>query len=283
MLSGGDFFIKILYITDLDGTLLNNNGKLSENTINTINSLIDNGMYFTFATARSIYSAKPITSLLNLNIPYVLMNGVSIYNPKNNSYINNEYISLEISAEIIKIFKENDLKCFMYRIDKNILTAYFTEITSQIMQSFAESRKNNYNKPFVQCKDLTNVADEKTIYYTITGEYEKLSPVKDAISQLKGVNYAFYQDTYTQKYFLEIFSATASKADGIKFLRNSYGFDKVVCFGDNFNDMAMFGESDFKIAVGNAVPELKKLADYIALSNENDGVAKWLSENWRLS
>ena len=56
-----------------------------------------------------------------------------------------------------------------------------------------------------------------------------------------------------------------------------------MCFGDNFNDMAMFGESDVKIAVGNAVPELKKLADYIALSNENDGVAKWLSENWRLS
>ena len=281
LLLGGDFSIKQLYISDLDGTLLDKIGKLSEFSINTLNYLIDKGMYFTFATARSIYSAKPITSSLNLNIPYILMNGVSIYNPQNNTYVNNEYISVEVSDEIIRIFKENNLKCFMYKIDENILTAYFTEITSQVMQSFAESRKNNYNKPFVQCKDFAEVADDKTIYYTITEEYERLLPVKNAVEKLKDINFAFYQDTYTQKYFLEIFSATASKADGIKFLKNNYDFEKVICFGDNFNDMPMFKESDIKIAVGNAVPELKKLADFITLSNENDGVAKWLAENYR--
>lgn len=272
--------IRQLYITDLDGTLLNKIGYLSEATVQTVNSLIDSGMYFTFATARSVYSAKPLTSALNINVPYILMNGVSIYNPKNNTYIKNEYISPEISVQIINVFRENNLKCFMYRIENEILTAYFTEITSQVMQSFAESRQKNYNKPFVQCRDLADVADCKTVYFTTTGEYEKILPVKNIIETIKGVNYAFYQDTYTERYFLEIFSSDASKADGIKYLRNEYGFDRVVCFGDNFNDMAMFREADVKIAVGNAVPELKKLADSIALPNENDGVAKWLAENY---
>ncbi|MDE6780431.1 MAG: Cof-type HAD-IIB family hydrolase [Ruminococcus sp.] len=271
---------KRLYISDLDGTLLNNSAGLSEFTIKTVNALIEKGMYFTFATARSVYSAKPLTSALNISVPYVLMNGVSIYNPENNIYIKNNYIQPEISYEIIRAFNENNLKCFMYKICDNVLTAYFTEITSQVMQSFAESRKNNYNKPFVQCRDFSDVADDKTVYFTVTGEYEKILPVKNIIRTIKGVNYAFYQDTYTKKYFLEIFSESASKANGIKYLRNKYSFDEVVCFGDNFNDMAMFGEADTKIAVRNAVPELKETADFITAENDRDGVAKWLSENY---
>ncbi|MDE5770724.1 MAG: HAD family hydrolase [Ruminococcus sp.] len=273
--------MKRLYISDLDGTLLNNDAKLSDFTVKSINSLTEKGLYFTFATARSVYSAKPITSALNINIPYILMNGVSIYNPTDDRYIKNEYINSEVSSEVIRVFKEYDLKCFMYKIHNDILTAYFTEITSQVMSSFAEVRKNNYNKPFVQCADLTDHADGETVYFTVTGEYERLFPVKSGIERIKGVNHAFYRDTYTGKYYLEIFSESASKANGIKYLRNKYSFDEVVCFGDNLNDIAMFGESDIKIAVGNAVTELKESADFVALPNENNGVAVWLAENYR--
>lgn len=269
-----------LYISDLDGTLLNNDAKLSDFTVKTVNSLAEKGMCFTFATARSVYSAKPITSALNINIPYILMNGVSIYNPLNDRYIKNEYISPETSSEIIGVFREHDLKCFMYKIHDDVLTAYFTEINSQVMNSFAEVRRNNYNKPFVQCADLADHADDETVYFTVTGEYERLLPIKNGIEKIKGVNHAFYRDTYTGKYYLEIFSESASKANGIKYLRNEYGFDEIVCFGDNLNDLTMFEESDIKIAVGNAVNELKKSADFVALPNENDGVAKWLAENY---
>lgn len=273
--------IKSLYISDLDGTLLNSAGEVSGNTIEKINSLIEKGMHFTFATARSVYSAKPITAGLNINTPCILMNGVSIYNLSEDRYIKNEYINPEKSLQIIDIFKENNLNCFMYRIEDNILTAYFKNIDSYVMKSFAESRQKNYNKPFIQCGDLSEFADEKTVYFTITGEYEELFPVKNAVSGIEGIDHAFYRDTYTGKYYLEIFSASASKANGIKFLRNEYGFENITCFGDNLNDLPMFAESDTKIAVGNAVPELKEKADFIASENNHDGVAEWLIRNFR--
>lgn len=272
--------IKRLYISDLDGTLLNNKAEVSDFTVETVNSLIEKGMYFTFATARSVYSAKPITSGLNINVPYILMNGVSIYNPPDDKYIKNEYINPETSAEIISVFRENNLNCFMYKIHDNVLTAYFTEMDSYAMNSFAEVRKNNYKKPFVQCENLADHADGETVYFTVTGEYERLLPVRNGIAEIKGVNHAFYSDTYTDKYYLEIFSENASKANGIKYLREKYSFDEIVCFGDNLNDITMFEESDIRIAVGNAVNELKKSADFVVLSNENDGVAKWLAENY---
>ena len=67
---------KKLYISDLDGTLLDNDARLSDFTAEAINKLIMQGMNFTFATARSVYSAKPITSKLNISVPCILMNGV---------------------------------------------------------------------------------------------------------------------------------------------------------------------------------------------------------------
>lgn len=268
-----------LFISDLDGTLFNSKAEISIVTANIINRLIYKGLNFSFATARSVYSAVPMTKNLNINIPFILMNGVSIYSSKN-KYIKNEYIPKKSSLEISELFKKHHIKGFLYRIVNNILYACYTEITDSIMQSFAEERKNKFGKPFIQYNDFSDIiSGENEIYFTTTGEYENLLPLKNDIAELEDVDFAFYEDNYTKKWFLEIFSKKASKANAIKFMRTEYGFKKIICFGDNLNDISMFNESDLCIAVENAKQELKNKADIITLSNDNDGVALWLYEN----
>ena len=144
------------------------------------------------------------------------------------------------------------------------------------MRSFAEVRKNRYNKPFVQYDRLIEHADEDVVYFTTTGEYEKLFPVKQASDSIQGLDSAFYKDTYEDKWYLELFSHKASKANGVKYLRERYGFDEVVAFGDNLNDLPMFEQADVKIAVGNAREEVKAAADHIIGTNDEDGVAVYL-------
>ena len=95
--------------------------------------------------------------------------------------------------------------------------------------------------------------------------------------KLSGVDIAFYLDVYNDSWYLEIFSHKASKANGIRFIRENYGFDKVVAFGDNLNDLPMFEQADTKIAVGNAREEVKKAADIVIGTNDNDGVAEYLA------
>ena len=90
---------------------------------------------------------------------------------------------------------------------------------------------------------------------------------------------AFYLDVYNGAWYLEIFSHKASKANGIRFIREHYGFSKVVAFGDNLNDLPMFEQADVKVAVGNARDEVKAAADYVIGTNDNDGVAEWLTTN----
>lgn len=269
--------MKKLFISDLDGTLFNSCAEITDNTAEVINALTEKGMYFTFATARSVYSAKPLTEKLNINVPCILMNGVSVYDLRSGTYIKNEFISEDASAGVIRAFKRHNVRCFMYKIHGDILTAYFTEMTSDVMQKFAEERKNKFRKPFVQCDEFA--IDSDIVYFTTTGDRETLLPVKNDADRIEGVDCAFYEDTYTGRYYLEFFSDKASKSNGIKFLRQQYSFEHITAFGDNFNDLPMFGESDVRVAVGNAKPEVKQAADFTAPTNDCDGVAEWLKYN----
>ena len=66
---------KTLYVSDLDGTLMRNDETLSENTVRIINGLVERGLDFTYATARSVESARPIAGGLKLKLPVVTRNG----------------------------------------------------------------------------------------------------------------------------------------------------------------------------------------------------------------
>lgn len=273
--------IKILYISDLDGTLLDSAGKLSENTTEKLNSLLGRGLHFAFATARTIYSAGAITAGLNLDTPCILMNGVCVYDLKKRKYVSIESVSRELSEKVISLFEEYRVECFMFRICGEKLTTYYTELTDRVMASFAEDRQKNYGKPFVQCRDLRDVSDGEAVYFTAMCEHDRLLPIRNAVEETEGLDCAFYVDTYTGKWYLEVFSSAASKANGIRKLRELYGFDRVVAFGDNLNDLPMFEQADVSIAVANARDEVKAEADIVIGSNDRDGVAEWLDYNFQ--
>lgn len=269
--------MKTLYISDLDGTLFSPDAQVTDFTADAVNSLIDKGMYFTFATARSVYSAKVMTEKLKINVPCILMNGVSVFSLADDFYIKNSFIPEEVSAQVIDAFERNNVNCFAYKIQNGLLTAYFTELTSKVMEAFAEERRRRFGKPFVQCQRF--MPDSNTVYFTATGEYSSLLNLKEDICGIKGADYAFYEDNYTNEWYFEVFSYKASKYNGVSFLREQYGFDRIVGFGDNLNDISLFKACDYKIAVGNAKPELKALADEVILPNSENGAARWLLEN----
>lgn len=270
--------MKTLYISDLDGTLLDPKPEITGRSAGIINGLISRGMHFTFATARSVYSAVPITSRLDISVPCILMNGVSIYDIRTNTYIKNEFIRPEDSAEVLSAFERHGIHCFMYRIEDGSLICYYSALTTKVMRSFAEVRKNEYKKPFVQLDRLADMADGNTVYFTTTGPHDELLPVKLEIDAIAGVETAFYLDVYNGEWYLEIFSHKASKSNGVRSLREKYGFDEVVAFGDNLNDLPMFEQADIRVAVGNARDEVKAAADYVIGDNKSDGVAEWLAE-----
>ena len=91
----------------------------------------------------------------------------------------------------------------------------------------------------------------------------------------------YYLDVYhPENYYLEVASARASKANAVHRIRRDGGFDKIVAFGDNYNDLPLFDAADETCAVANARAEVRERADHVIGANTEDGVALWIRENW---
>lgn len=90
----------------------------------------------------------------------------------------------------------------------------------------------------------------------------------------------YHTDIYTNEQWLEIMPKAASKSNAVKQLEEYLGCDKLIVFGDGQNDIDMFEAADESYAVENAHDVLKKKATSVILSNNDDGVAKWLEANW---
>lgn len=271
---------KTLYISDLDGTLLNSDKELSRYTLDTLNALMEKGLNFTVATARSSASAIKILEDLKLKLPVILMNGVAIYDLQQHKYIKTEVIQGQTASSIICILKEHDISGFMYAISKDTLITYYENLNSKDMQDFYDERVLKYNKTFEQVESFLNkTLDNEIIYFSLIGEYERLAKVLKDLSKLEDIDSVLYRDIYgVNLWYLEIHSINASKYNSTKYLREYCEFDRIIGFGDNLNDLPLFRACDQFYAVSNAVLELKEKATNIIGDNNSDGVARFISD-----
>lgn len=269
-----------LFVSDLDGTLLNGKAQLTDYSRITINQLIENGMHFTAATARTYATVSKILGGLNINAPIILMNGALIRDLQNNKYVFSAIINPNASENIISLLHQMNLYGFMYTIQNGEMIPYYEKIATQEMKEFYEERKNKYYKRFLQTKDFRNV-NKNVLYFSLINKKEKLIPLYEKIKNLSEIKLVFYRDVYSEDlWYLEIFSPMASKENAVNFIRENYGFNYITSFGDNLNDISLFKASDRKYAVENAAPHLKQMADGIIGSNNDDGVARFLKNNY---
>jgi len=269
---------KALYISDLDGTLLDGSAELSEYTTNALNAMIANGLHFSIATARTFATSGQILADLKLSIPIVLMNGVLIYDIKRQRYIKANKLPAETVEAIIAVLRSLNAAGLMYELRDSEMMTYYESLEQKPIRDFVEERMTRYNKTFRQTA-FSDVSPEHIIYFTLLDTYDKIKPIHDTLAAQLGLNLTMYKDIYSPDlWYLEMFSDEASKKNGVDYLRQTCGYERIICFGDNLNDLPMFAACDIRVAVENAKPEVKAIADHICDTNNNDGVAKWLEE-----
>lgn len=271
-----------LYVSDLDGTLLNSKIVLSNYTIDTINELIRQGLHFTIATARTAASVSKILEPLDLDIPVILMNGVIVYHLKTKKYLKINTLPFEHYDTIVDVLNKNNLTGFVYEVKDNKLSTYYETLESDGMKEFHDERVTKYNKVFTKVNNFYEIKSPNIIYFALIDSKEVLLPAYEALKDIPGLSIAFYKDIYSNEdnYYLEIFSDKATKYNGVKYLQENYNYDYMIGFGDNLNDLPLFHACNETCAVDNAKEELKSIANYIINSNEEDGVAKFINQHF---
>ena len=271
--------MRILYVSDLDGTLLKSDDKMSEYTVKTINKLIDDGMHFSYATARSLSSTSVVTNGMTINIPVIIYNGTFIVNAYTKEKLFSLYFSEEEKAMIINILDKYPIYPLVYGIvNDEEKVSWIINKENDGIKSYINLRKGDKRLRPVETKE--ELYRGKLFYFTCIGERQELIDIYNYFRDSNEFTCTLQQELYREEYWCEIMPKKATKGNAILTLKEKLKCDKIITFGDSVNDIPMFKISDESYAVNNAVDELKKHASGIIMSNENDGVAHWLEKNY---
>ncbi len=267
-----------LYATDLDGTLLRSDKSISDKSAELLNRLTDSGVLFTFATARSYSSASPLLKKLRLNCPAVTFNGVFVVDPKDGRHIVENIFPASSLKLAVDYFNRNGLAPLVYSyIDGRERVSYLEDRLEDVYGYVSARRGDVRLRPVGTREELFR---GRVFYFTLLDPKTDIAELDGVFSRENGFAVNFMPDTYNKnEIWYEIFSRNASKASALLQVMELTHADRLVCFGDNNNDMSMIGAADIGIAVANACEELRAAADKVIGSNDEDAVALYVAED----
>ena len=268
--------MKTLYVSDLDKTLMRSDKTLSPWTVGTLNRLIREGTLFTYATARSIQSAREITGGLEMVLPAVIRNGTTL--------ADNTTGKLLWKA----VFTEEEIDILMTRLPELGLCGFVsTYFGDNMMKLCLEGEHSSGMRTYIEeHRDDPRMAAVATLremftgnpgYVTLVDARENLEAAYARMKEYPGWECVFQQDAYSPDYWLEICPDNSTKAKALLRLKEIIGADRLVVFGDSVNDLPMFAAADEAYAVSNAIDEVKAAATGIIGSNDEDSVARFIA------
>lgn len=258
--------MKKMICLDLDGTLLKNNGTISKKTIEVINEVEKKGYYIVICTARARNFAINISKKFN-NCRYIITsNGAEVYDWVDKKIVYLDGINKEEVKEIWDYCNSYGFKLSMAIDEKEYVNSVFRK--NQILIDNYKQLNNNYNS-IKQCM-------------IVSDDYIKINKYFNMLKYNKNIKLSSDKISLEEcGYWVSVLPILANKGNGIYQLTKKLNIEKdnVISFGNDLNDISMFKNSGLSIAVNNAEKELLKICNETTLSNEEDGVARWLDIN----
>ncbi|MBE6685119.1 MAG: HAD family phosphatase [Ruminococcaceae bacterium] len=262
-------FDGILICTDLDGTLLRSDRSISQENLDAIEYFKSEGGYFTFITGRMPYFSKMIYDAVGANAPVGCVNGGGIYD-----YEKGEYLWLAtLSDSVIELVEHVDKNVDGIGINLNTPDkVYFCRDNA----ATAEYRKATGIPNLVADYKAVDEPLAKIVFCDDNKEHI-LRAIELLNDHPKADEFDFVR---TERTLYEVVPKGVNKGAALPRLAAALGIDmsKVVAIGDYYNDVAMLRAAGLSVAVANAVDEVKAVADYVTVSNEEHAIARVIEE-----
>ena len=262
-----------LIVFDLDGTLLNNRNRITDETVELVNELKKLGMKFSFASGRLHSAIVNHAKRLNLTSPLISLDGSLIKSYPEGKIIHESYVKEKYVLKALNLANELLVKIALCHGD----AIYYTDSNSLIPQLI--------EKVDAKYQEVNSYANylRHTLEIVVSGENKKI--MKTFYKQMQfpysfGLATSFYKSHHHDNvYYLEIRNHGNSKGKGLKRLAKHLRvkMKRTAVMGDWYNDRSLFETKALKVAVANAVDEIKELADFITTrTNDEGGAAEFL-------
>ena len=264
----------------MDGTLLHSDGKISKNSYDILQPLIDRGLPFAIATGRTRDNAIGALAPLKLKSPMICDNGSMIYDPLEGKFINKKILPAAHSRDAISLIQEHNISPFINTYDGGSLVIYYSTPVNEAQDAYYTKRSAYGLSKYIKDESYTRFRQDAVFNFSMLDTYENLIGLFDKFKENKNyTSLMFPAEFFEGYYWLEILPANSGKGQAIDFLKEKYRPEKVVCFGDNLNDLCMFERADVKVAPSNAVAEIRKAADIVIGHCDDDSVARFISKH----
>lgn len=250
---------KIIFV-DLDLTLLRSDGTLSQRTISTLKKCQHNGILVGFCTSRGTTRIQELSEQIKPDI--VICNaGACVY--YKNQLIHAETFTLE---ETHKLFNK------VYEV-----LGPDAEITVDTLNDFFWNRTSNKSTQYMpesKYDDCKNFPEPAMKFCVQTKDVEKADAIKSEVPNCSAV-------LFSDIPWFKFAPVTATKENAIQFLADYLKIPtkQMISFGDDYSDIGMLQTTGIGVAMGNAIPEVKAIANAHTVSCDEDGVAVYLEQN----
>ena len=261
---------KRLIVSDFDGTLVNSQNTISDNVRQAINEYVYCGGIFAVCTGRMLKSILPRVRELGLRGLVVAYQGSVIADIESGKLLRNNSLSVADCIEICTFAEKHNFTCNTYSgevLYTNIPAGNRGLITYETITGVKAVNIDGSMASFVR---ENNLACNKITFLVKPHDRERLYKLLQAQFSQK------YDVTCSAAVLVEISPKGDDKGKALTFIADYFGIDMsdTVSIGDNLNDLSMIKSASVGVAVGNAVDDLKRVADYVSASNNDDAVAE---------
>lgn len=261
--------IKLL-VLDIDGTISGISNQVNPRVINTIKAVQNRGINVTIATGRMYRSALRFHQSINANLPLIGYNGAWIQCPSTNQIHSHIPLNSAVGEQLLDYFEQ-------HKFNEHIeIHCYFNDqlYVKEITQKTKIYAQRSEIEPII-IEDLRTIIWQKTTKILAMCYQPKImAQLKQEISQSFDSEQIYL--TQSSQIYLEMTHPTVNKGNATRYLTEkilALKSENVMAIGDNFNDMEMLKYAGFSVAMGDAPTEVKNIANWVAPTVEEDGVA----------
>ena len=276
-----------LYVSDLDGTLLGPDAKISPQSAAMLNRAFSLGAEVTVASARTHATVVPLLAGIETAAPAVVMTGAALWNRQYAKLQNINFIPPDELKLLLQVFERHNLNPFVYFLSEPdaqwpVLEVYsFSSDFNEAQKKFYDERKQLKLKRFHPGKKIPETLFDRCVLIFVIDDETRADSAAGELHGSSACAISHYPDTYTAGMgIVEVFAPGVSKARAVERLKVSTGASRLVVFGDNLNDIPMMQLADESIAVLNARPEVLLKADKIIGPNTSNAVPKAILEDF---
>ncbi len=261
-----------LVAVDIDGTLLNSQHRLTENTKRVVQLAVEKGIVLTLSTGRMYQSACAIAAEMGLDVPLITYNGALVKNSISKDVFFQKKISMDISIQTMDRIERAGIHYQVYTED----ALYVPKMTEKSRVYAARTG--------VSIHPLTELnLDQCSGFYKflVMGDTRELDDLMISMEAALGGQVRSFK---SHPLYLEIVHAEVSKGNALRQLASSLniGHSRIMAIGDQYNDLDMITFAGLGVAMGNAPDDVKSFAGYVTGTNDEEGAAAAI-QHWALS